>query len=134
MKRIILVTGIFLAVGVVVFLIARPKQAQTSSNSLRLSPSTQNRITIGGKSLDSIEMSNSENIDLYKPRMNEILASKVSLRQISYIRRSANQRVLVFKDGSEMFVTNYVKEQLSDEILFRLELGSERMASSRHGN
>ncbi len=134
MKRIILLTSIILAIGITVFLIAKPKQAPENSGSLRLSPSTQNRITIGGKNLDSIEASNGNNVNLLKPRMNEILASKISLRQISYIRRSAKQQVLVFKDGSEMFVTTYVKEQLPDEILFRLELGSKRMASSRHGN
>lgn len=134
MKKIVLAAGIILAIAVAIFFIARPKQNTVSSSQPRLSASTQNRITIGGKSWDSTEASNIENSSSYKPLMNEMLTSKISLRHLSHIKRRGNQQILVFKDGSEMYITNYVKEQLSDEILFRLDLSSNSVRSRHHVN
>jgi len=133
MKKIIPVITIVLAVSFAIFLIAKPKQKQIKSNHSILSTGTQNRIIIGGKSLDKLRNSQTEDKQIYKARMNETLASKISLRQISYIKRAGNQDILVFNDGSELYVTNHIKQQLSDEILYRLELSSGKSLGKNHG-
>ena len=132
MKKLIPIILILVSISLAIFFVARPTQNKPSSSPL--SSSTQNRITIGGKGLNEIESSTAQESNTYKPLMNEVLASKITMRQLSHIKRRGNQDILVFKDGSELTVTNYIKKQLSDEILYRLELGSEKMASARHGN
>lgn len=134
MNKLIIIASIILALGIAVFFFTRPKQSRVDSSSLRLSPSAQNRVTVGGVGLDNVAISNTVDANLYKPRMNEVLVSKISLRQLAYIRRSANQNILVFKDDSELLVTSYVKNQLPSDVLFRLELASENRDSRNHGN
>ena len=132
MKKLIPIILILVSVSLAIFFIARPKQNKPSSS--LLPASTQNRITISGKGLNEIESSTAQESNTYKPLMNEVLASKITMRQLSHIKRRGNQDILVFKDGSELIVTNYIKKQLSGEILYRLELGSGKLAGARHGN
>ena len=132
MKKLIPIILILVSISLAIFFLARPKQHKSSSSPL--SASTQNRVTIGGKGLNELESSTAQESNNYKPRMSEILASKITMQQLSHIRRRGNKDILVFKDGSELIVSNYIKQQLSDEILYRLELGSEKIAGTHHGN
>ncbi len=132
MKKIIITIAI-LAASILTFMILRPSPKKLSSSSQN-TVTTSSQVTIGGKTLDELKLDNNTANTISKPRMNEQLASKISLSQISNIKRSLNQDVIVFKDGSELFITDYIKSQLPGQIRYRLEYSRESGAPTNYGN
>lgn len=130
MKKTIIISGFILLLSVGVLVFKKPTPDSSSAISEQSRPTAQ--VTIGGKSLSELPIE-SQNRPKLNPKLNQQQVSDLKWYQISKIQRKGNNDILVFNDGSQLQVTEYVEKQLPHHIQYRLDYSLEGGAPARHG-